>query len=498
MTAQWQHQYILRNGDIISSSYSPFVPEEYGLIPGGTVPSSCHNAFLCEFQVAGKRCILKRLLIKLQPNLMDGPQQNVAIENYPLLNTIKPEQYYFSSNPKTWFAMYDNLTISFEEPAPGSSYEELANLSAEKQQNARQQIVVRYACGNAFDNFRKGLETKPKHSQTPSVNHTDFREGSIREYHIIGDIHGHADELEALLDKLGYSSDGRKFPKRKQIIFLGDFIDRGRQNRRVIEIVKTLVRTNLAFAVMGNHEYNAICYNTRSRQNDKKFLRKHSEKNKGQHQEFLNEFPDKEERNRILHWCQRLPIFIDVGHFRVIHACWDQAEIDFVKAKYGNFLTDDFLHKSVQKNSIEYHAIEKLLKGPEFKLAPGLKFNDNEGNPRKNVRLKWWAEQLNTLKDAAILPTGALHDHLQDPLSAYPDAKNISPYPEKDPPVLFGHYLSLPEREKITANTACLDFLDYKATKGKKLGALRWRKKDADLPLDKREIVSVCCDPFNK
>ena len=147
-----------------------------------------------------------------------------------------------------------------------------------------------------------------------------------------------------------------------------------------------------------------------------------------------------------------------MGHFRVIHACWNQAEIDFEKEKYGNFLSDDFLHNSVQKNSREYHAIEKLLKGPEFKLPSGLEFNDNEGNPRKHVRVKWWVEKLETLGDAAILPAGELHDHLQDPLSAYPDANNISSYPEDDPPVFFGHYVSLPEREKITANTACLDF----------------------------------------
>ena len=335
----------------------------------------------------------------------------------------------------------------------------------------------------------------PENDDTIAPSDSPFipEEKTIHEYHIIGDIHGHADALEALLEKLGYSTDGNKFHKRKRIIFLGDFIDRGPQNRRVLEIVRTLVRANLAFAVMGNHEYNAICYNTRSRQDNGQFLRDHNDKNKRQHQAFIDEFPDKEERNSILRWLQHLPLYIDVGHFRVVHACWDQTEIDFVKNKYGNSLTDDFLHKSTRKNSREYQAIEKLLKGPEFKLPSGLEFNDNEGNPRTNVRLKWWAGKLNTLKDAAILPAGALQEYLQDPLSKYPDAKDISPYPTEDPPVFFGHYLSLPEQEKITANTACLDFLDYKATKEKKLVAMRWRKKDTDLPLDERELVSVCC-----
>jgi hypothetical protein len=47
-------------------------------------------------------------------------------------------------------------------------------------------------------------------------------------YDLIGDIHGHAKTLEALLGKLGYAHDGQcyRHPNR-QVIFLGDFVDRG-------------------------------------------------------------------------------------------------------------------------------------------------------------------------------------------------------------------------------------------------------------------------------
>jgi hypothetical protein len=46
-------------------------------------------------------------------------------------------------------------------------------------------------------------------------------------YDIIGDIHGHADELVKLLSHLEYqdSSDGY-FHESRKVIFLGDFIDR--------------------------------------------------------------------------------------------------------------------------------------------------------------------------------------------------------------------------------------------------------------------------------
>ena len=57
-----------------------------------------------------------------------------------------------------------------------------------------------------------------------------------------GDIHGHADELEQLLDILGFQLvlGAYRHPERK-VIFLVDFIDRGPKIRRVLEIVRPMV-----------------------------------------------------------------------------------------------------------------------------------------------------------------------------------------------------------------------------------------------------------------
>ena len=77
---------------------------------------------------------------------------------------------------------------------------------------------------------------------------------------LIGDIHGHADKLEKLLLKLGYKKSNGVYahPKRK-VLFVGDYIDRGPKIRETLEIVKSMVDSNNAIALMGNHEYNAIC-----------------------------------------------------------------------------------------------------------------------------------------------------------------------------------------------------------------------------------------------
>lgn len=57
---------------------------------------------------------------------------------------------------------------------------------------------------------------------------------------------------------------------------MGDFIDRGPKIRETLEIVKGMCDAGEAFTVMGNHEYNAICFDTMDK--DGKPLRAHSEK----------------------------------------------------------------------------------------------------------------------------------------------------------------------------------------------------------------------------
>src|SRR6266550_4021242 len=80
---------------------------------------------------------------------------------------------------------------------------------------------------------------------------------------IIGDIHGHADTLRALLEKLGYAEhDGAYRHPERTVIFMGDFIDRGPKIREVLQIVRAMMDAGTARAVMGNHEYNAICFHT--------------------------------------------------------------------------------------------------------------------------------------------------------------------------------------------------------------------------------------------
>ena len=113
-------------------------------------------------------------------------------------------------------------------------------------------------------------------------------------YDLIGDIHGHADELVQLLDTLGYKKSRGVYghPERK-VIFLGDFIDRGPKIRQVLEIVRPMIEEGKALAVMGNHELNALAYHTEDPEKSGEFLRRHEEKNVHQHHKTVEQLkPD--------------------------------------------------------------------------------------------------------------------------------------------------------------------------------------------------------------
>ncbi len=86
---------------------------------------------------------------------------------------------------------------------------------------------------------------------------------TVRGYDIIGDVHGCAAQLEAILVELDYrkqnSTSEHRHPDR-QAIFVGDLIDRGREQLQVLHIVQSMVAAGSAMIVMGDHEFNALAY----------------------------------------------------------------------------------------------------------------------------------------------------------------------------------------------------------------------------------------------
>src|ERR1700688_5093127 len=141
-------------------------------------------------------------------------------------------------------------------------------------------------------------------------------------YDVIGDIHGYAEVLQHLLRQMDYRENGGVFrhPDR-QVIFVGDFIDRGPEQREVLHIAKSMCAAGTAFAVMGNHEFNALGW--AESDGDGGFLRPHSQNNKEQHEEFLRQVGEGSVTHKeALEWFQTLPVWLDLPGIRVVHACW--------------------------------------------------------------------------------------------------------------------------------------------------------------------------------
>ena len=111
------------------------------------------------------------------------------------------------------------------------------------------------------------------------------------EYDIIGDIHGHVVPLIQLLAKLGYYEKNGYYqhPNGRKVMFLGDFIDRGPNIRETLQLVKAMTDNGSAEAIMGNHEYNAICFHLKDKAKGG-HLRKHKFKNITQHFETIKQF----------------------------------------------------------------------------------------------------------------------------------------------------------------------------------------------------------------
>lgn len=291
-----------------------------------------------------------------------------------------------------------------------------------------------------------------------------MKKGEKRGLDIIGDVHGHASKLEERLRGLGYEETAGVYrhPERTAV-FVGDLVDRGPEQLRVLQIVKAMVDAGTAQIVMGNHEFNAIAYANN--------LREHNEKHRKQHEAFLE--LTAAQQKYYIDWFWTLPLWLDLGDVRVVHACWHEPSM---KVLGENRLTGlDQLKAATTKGDPVYEAIEVLLKGPEIDVDEP--YYDKDGHPRERARVKWWHHGARTLREIAVLD-GNFTNAAGDPYPELPDTEadeESRSYVYNDTiPLFYGHYWrsGVPVHlDDWTTYTACVDF---SAGKGGTLVAYRW------------------------
>ena len=297
------------------------------------------------------------------------------------------------------------------------------------------------------------------------------------QYDIIGDVHGRIATLRALVNRLGYRTEGGRWqhPGGRQLVSVGDLLDDGQNPLDCLELIEEMAVDGCAAAVMGNHELNALHYMADPP------LRRRTEDNTKQFASTLAQIesdPSRWERAR--RFIERTPtrLELDGGKLRVIHACWDETTINdlplFIDTPEKLYRTSTTLPENLAwadnrdphldqglKDAADplFVAVEQCIKGAEVPCAPR---PDLRGKMRYKERVTWW--------------------------TAY----------DGEPRVLFGHY-KFPWTDRRSGSTpaepgwigphrraACLD---YGSHAGRMLVVLRW-------PEDR--FVTINCLPEDR
>ncbi len=296
-------------------------------------------------------------------------------------------------------------------------------------------------------------------------------------YDLIGDIHGHADALERLLRQLRYTRQNSVYrhPER-QAIFLGDFIDRGPKIRETLEIVRPMIDSGAAFAVMGNHELNALAFHTPHPSKPGEYLRPRNAKNTHQHAETMRQVPSGELAS-YLNWFRSLPLWLDLDGLRVVHACWDETRM----AKISGPVTAGFLHAACSPHGSLFEPVEAILRGKEVRLPPGATFRDKDGHERTATLVKWYEPPEGHTYRTYAMAAEPISSDLPVPDEVHHAAV---PYPETAKPVFVGHYwMTGCQPELLRGNIACVD---WSVAKGGFLCAYRW---NGEQELDQGKFV---------
>ncbi len=320
-----------------------------------------------------------------------------------------------------------------------------------------------------------------------------LRSDPLEGYDIIGDIHGCAGALKSLLLKLGYKSVGEGFAypnNRRRLVFLGDFIDRGPEIKETLSIVYACVTEFDALAIAGNHELCALLYYLNPDKLPKPFIHSSIQKQVKLTVAALKDSPDL--LDKYLHWFHQLPLFADLGEFRVVHALWDQQLIDWYKTHYQSTkLNPDFLSDWLAGDKTASDTINRLTRGLNLPCPDGIEIKGVDGVVRKSFRVKFWGEtQPETYQEIAFQPA-PLPEPLATKAISPSDFQKLIYYSSKEKPLFVGHYWLQGELALVSKNIACLD---YSAVNGGKLVAYRYHLGDQGL--DTNRLVATRLPSF--
>lgn len=272
----------------------------------------------------------------------------------------------------------------------------------------------------------------------------------------IGDIHGHADVLKHLLSDLGYHKRNQRWTHRQAtLVFLGDLVDRGPEQRETVELVRELCASNLALCLSGNHEFNAVGFATERTDAPGQYVRSHTDNHIRQHEAFLEAYAnDRSGYEETLAWFRRLPLWFEAANVRAIHACWHGPSQNALKHLLDAAhcpIDHTFFTESGTPGSDAWQAREVLLNGMEAKLPNEVAFTDYYGITRRRIRVNWWSPGQTTFRQAAVIDDTQRH--------VIPDMPMEEASPEYTGTLcFFGHYWMRGTPRIQHPRAVCLDY----------------------------------------
>lgn len=184
---------------------------------------------------------------------------------------------------------------------------------------------------------------------------------------VIGDTHGCYNELKALYATL--RKNGVYNKRKDRLIFLGDYIDRGSDSRKVVGFIKNLQKHNKnVIALMGNHEDMFLNY---LKGVDDSWTWNGSNATIESYKGYVKHF------NNDIEWMKSLPLYYEDEHFIYVHAGIDVNKPMAEQSKHTLlWVREPFIY-----NHNEYHKRVIFGHTPTFNLnsdsKPVKTYNNN-------------------------------------------------------------------------------------------------------------------------
>lgn len=273
---------------------------------------------------------------------------------------------------------------------------------------------------------------------------------------VVGDIHGMHGRLRGLLSALGFERRHGRWTHDAghRLVFVGDYVDRGRMPMEAVAMVRDLCADGMALALLGNHDSNAIAFCMRAGravldaqsawhdgrseliavEGSRRWLRLHHDhegeagfRNVHQHAATLCGFKDPAAYERAIRWVMTLPAWLELPGLRVVHAAWipkalacldgwaarrgirsvgvrasgfDEA-LEIQRVREASPPGDDAWHELLDLRDVPHAhqvvadhspavALDRILKVVEIRLPEDVALDGLGRHGRSEIRMRWF------------------------------------------------------------------------------------------------------------